>query len=179
MTPSPADRGPILPHPRALASGRVTVTTIRAGMVIGPGSAAFETILALVDRLPGMVCPRWVSTPTQPIAITDIARYIAGVCGNPEAIGQTLRTVPNVEKAVKWNSPFYGIEGQGWFLNFHCFTKYVKVAFFRGTSLSPLPPGKSKSKDARYLDIHENDQFDRETLASWIRQASALPGWVP
>jgi uncharacterized protein YbjT (DUF2867 family) len=74
---------------RHLASGSVPVTTIRAGMVVGPGSAAFDTILALVDRLPGMVCPRWVSTPTQPIAITDIARYIAGVCGNPEAIGQT------------------------------------------------------------------------------------------
>jgi uncharacterized protein YbjT (DUF2867 family) len=72
-----------------LASGSVPVTTIRAGMVIGPGSAAFDTILALVDRLPGMVCPRWVSTPTQPIAITDIARYIAGVCGKREAIGQT------------------------------------------------------------------------------------------
>jgi uncharacterized protein YbjT (DUF2867 family) len=74
---------------RHLASGSVPVTTIRAGMVIGPGSAAFDTILALVDRLPGMICPRWVSTPTQPIAITDIARYIAAVCGNPEAIGQT------------------------------------------------------------------------------------------
>jgi uncharacterized protein YbjT (DUF2867 family) len=74
---------------RHLASGSVPVTTIRAGMVVGPGSAAFDTILALVDRLPGMVCPRWVSTPTQPIAITDIARYIAGVCGNPEAVGQT------------------------------------------------------------------------------------------
>ncbi len=74
---------------RHLASGSVPVTTIRAGMVVGPGSAAFDTILALVDRLPGMVCPRWVSTPTQPIAITDIARYIAGVCGNPQAIGQT------------------------------------------------------------------------------------------
>jgi uncharacterized protein YbjT (DUF2867 family) len=73
---------------RHLASGSVAVTTIRAGMVVGPGSAAFDTILALVDRLPGMVCPRWVSTPTQPIAITDIARYIAGVCGNPEAIGE-------------------------------------------------------------------------------------------
>ena len=76
---------------RHLASGSVPVTTIRAGMVVGPGSAAFDTILALVDRLPGMVCPRWVSTPTQPIAITDVARYIAGVCGNPEAIGQNLR----------------------------------------------------------------------------------------
>jgi uncharacterized protein YbjT (DUF2867 family) len=74
---------------RHLASGGVPVTTIRAGMVIGPGSAAFDTIVALVARLPGMVCPRWVSTPTQPIAITDIARYIAGVCGNPQAIGET------------------------------------------------------------------------------------------
>ena len=90
-----------------------------------------------------------------------------------------VRTVPNVQKAVRWNSPFYGLEGQGWFLNFHCFTKYVKVAFFRGTSLSPLPPGESKTKDARYLDIYENDQFDQELLASWIRQASELPGWVP
>ena len=74
---------------RRLASGSVPVTTIRAGMVVGPGSAAFDTILALIDRLPGMVCPRWVSTPTQPIAITDVARYIAGVCGNPEAFDQT------------------------------------------------------------------------------------------
>ena len=74
---------------RHLASGSVPVTTIRAGMVVGPGSAAFDTILALVDRLPAMICPRWVSTPTQPIAINDVARYIAGVCGNPEAIGQT------------------------------------------------------------------------------------------
>ncbi len=87
--------------------------------------------------------------------------------------------VPEVHKAVKWNSPFYGIEDQGWFLNFHCFTKYVKVAFFRGTSLRPLPPGESKSKDARYLDIYENDQLDEELVASWIRQAAELPGWVP
>jgi len=68
-----------------------------------------------------------------------------------------VRTVPGVRKAVKWNSPFYGIEGQGWFVNFHCFTKYVKVAFFRGTSLLPVPPGESKHKEVRYLDIHEDD----------------------
>ena len=85
---------------------------------------------------------------------------------------------PDVQKAVNWNSPFYGIEGKGWFLNFHCFTKYVKVAFFRGTSLNPLPPGESKHEDVRYLDIHENDQLDQELLARWVRQASKLPGWV-
>jgi hypothetical protein len=90
-----------------------------------------------------------------------------------------VRTVPDVRKAVKWNSPFYGVEDQGWFLSFHCFTKYVKVAFFRGTSLRPVPPGKSKQKEVRYLDIHEDDQLDDELVASWIRQASELPGWIP
>ena len=87
-----------------------------------------------------------------------------------------VRTVPGVRKAVKWNSPLYGIEGQGWFLGVHCFTKYVKVAFFRGTSLSPVPPGESKSKDTRYLDIHEDDQPDEARLAAWVKQASQLPG---
>ncbi len=113
-----------------------------------------------------------------------VQAYIAAMPGWKRDVGRSLdalivRTVPNVHKAVRWNSPFYGIEGQGWFLNFHCFTKYVKVAFFRGTSLRPLPPGESKNKDARYLDIHENDQLDQELVASWIGQASALPGWVP
>ena len=88
------------------------------------------------------------------------------------------RTVSGVRKAVKWNSPFYGIEGQGWFLGFHCLTKYVKVAFFRGAALHPLPPGESKNKDTRYLDIHEDDRLDEKLVASWIRQASELPGWV-
>jgi hypothetical protein len=85
-----------------------------------------------------------------------------------------VRTVPGVRKAVKWNSPFYRIEDQGWFLSVHCFTKYVKVAFFRGASLRPLPPGESKQKDVRYLDIHENDRLDEELVASWIRQAAQL-----
>jgi hypothetical protein len=79
---------------------------------------------------------------------------------------------------VKWNSPFYGIEGDGWFLSFHTYTRYVKVAFFRGASLRPLPPGTSKSKDVRYLDIREGDELD-EHIASWVNQAAALPGWVP
>jgi hypothetical protein len=113
-----------------------------------------------------------------------VQAYIAAMPGWKRDVGRRLdalivRTVPDVRKAVKWNSPFYGIEGQGWFLNFHCFSKYVKVAFFRGTSLHPLLPGESKHKDVRYLDIHENDQLDEELMASWIRQASELPGWIP
>ena len=87
-----------------------------------------------------------------------------------------VRTVPGVLKAVKWNSPLYGVEGQGWFLGIHCFTKYVKVAFFRGTSLHPVPPGESKQKEVRYLDIHEDDPLDEAEFAAWVKQASQLPG---
>jgi hypothetical protein len=87
-----------------------------------------------------------------------------------------VRTVPNVYKAVKWNSPLYGFEGQGWFLGIYCFTKYIKVAFFRGTSLRPIPPGTSKQKEVRYLDIHEDDQLDEAQFAAWVKQASQLPG---
>jgi hypothetical protein len=89
-----------------------------------------------------------------------------------------VRTVPSVRKAVKWNSPLYGGPGEdnGWFLSIHCFTKYIKVAFFRGTSLRPVPPGPSKSQDTRYFHIHEDDPFDDELLAAWVKQASRLPG---
>ncbi len=90
-----------------------------------------------------------------------------------------VRSVPNVHKAVKWNSPFYGIDGKGWFLGVHCFTHYVKVTFFRGTSLRPIPPGPSKSKDVRYLDIRESDTRDDTQMTKWVQQAAALPGWVP
>ena len=110
-----------------------------------------------------------------------VQAYIAAMPGWKRDVGRRLdaliaRTVPNVRKAVKWNSPFYGIEGQGWMLSFHCFTKYVKVAFFRGTSLRPLPPAASKHKDVRYLDIHEDDELDEAQLAAWVKQASQLPG---
>jgi len=110
-----------------------------------------------------------------------VQAYIAAMPGWKCDVGRRLdalivSTVPGVRKAVKWNSPFYGIEGQGWFLNFHCFTKYVKVAFFRGTSLRPLPPGESKHKEVRYLDIHEDDQLDEAQLAAWVKQARQLPG---
>jgi hypothetical protein len=113
-----------------------------------------------------------------------VQAYIAAMPGWKSDVGRRLdaliaRTVPGVRKAVKWNSPFYGVEGQGWFLSFHTFTNYVKVAFFRGTSLRPVPPGESKQKEVRYLDIHEDDQLDESQLATWIRQAAALPGWVP
>ena len=87
-----------------------------------------------------------------------------------------VRTVPDVHKAVKWNSPFYGVEGQGWFASFHCFTNYVKVTFFRGTSLHPVPPGESKTPETRYLDIHEDDLIDEDQFAAWVEQASQLPG---
>ena len=111
-----------------------------------------------------------------------VQAYIGAMPGWKQNLGRRLdalivQTVPDVRKAVKWNSPFYGIEGEGWFLNFHCFTKYVKVAFFRGTSLRPVPPGESKSDDVRYLDIYENDELDEAQLTDWVKQASRLPGW--
>jgi hypothetical protein len=110
-----------------------------------------------------------------------VQAYIAAMPGWKRDVGRRLdalivRTVPGVRKAVKWNSPLYGVEGQGWFLGIHCFTNYVKVAFFRGTSLRPVPPGESKSKDTRYLDIHEDVQLDEALLAAWVKQASQLPG---
>jgi hypothetical protein len=101
-----------------------------------------------------------------------VQAYIAAMPGWKSEIGRRLdsiivRTVPDARKAVRWNSPFYGMEGQGWFLNFHCFAKYVKVAFFNGTSLDPIPPGESKDENARYLNIYEDDQFDEEQFAVW------------
>jgi hypothetical protein len=87
-----------------------------------------------------------------------------------------VSTVPAVEKAVKWNTPMYGVADQGWFLAFHCFTKYVKVTFFRGTSLRPVPPGESKTPETRYLDIHEDDVLDEARFTEWVKQASRLPG---
>jgi hypothetical protein len=113
-----------------------------------------------------------------------VQAYIAAMPGWKRDVARRLdalivRTVPGVRKAVKWNSPFYGVDGQGWFLSFHTFTNYVKVTLFRGTSLRPVPPGESKHKEVRYVDIRQNDQVDEAQMAMWIRQAAALPGWVP
>jgi hypothetical protein len=111
-----------------------------------------------------------------------VRAYIAAIPGWKSGAARRLdaliaRTVPGVRKAVKWNSPFYGVGDQGWFLSFHCFTKYLKVTFFKGTSLDPVPPGTSKHPEVRYLDLHEDDQPDSPQVASWIRQAAAIPGW--
>lgn len=110
-----------------------------------------------------------------------VQAYIVAMPGWKSDLGRRLdtiiaRTVPDVHKAVKWNSPLYGLQGQGWFLSVHCFTKYIKVAFFRGASLHPIPPGASKHKEVRYLDIREDDQFDEAQFSDWVKQASQLPG---
>ncbi|WP_018235838.1 DUF1801 domain-containing protein [Ensifer sp. BR816] len=110
-----------------------------------------------------------------------VQAYIAAMPGWKSDIGRRLdalitRTVPDVRKAVKWNSPLYGMEEQHWFLGIHCFTKYIKVAFFRGTSLSPVPPGDSKQKEVRYFHIHEEDELDEAQFAAWVKQASQLSG---
>ncbi|WP_296746732.1 DUF1801 domain-containing protein [Mesorhizobium sp.] len=110
-----------------------------------------------------------------------VQAYIAAMPGWKSEVGRRLdeiieRTIPDVRKAVKWNSPLYGVGEEGWFLGIHCFAKYIKVAFFRGMSLKPVPPGASKSKDTRYLNIREDDQIDEALFASWVEQASRLPG---
>jgi len=110
-----------------------------------------------------------------------VRAYLDAMPGWKQDVGRKLDAlivgaVPKVHKAVKWNSPFYGNDGDGWFLNFHCFTKYVKVAFFQGASLDPVPPGESTSGDTRYLDIREGDPFDEKQFVKWVKQASKLPG---
>lgn len=110
-----------------------------------------------------------------------VQAYIAAMPEWKQEVGRKLdqlieRAVPEVRKAVKWNSPFYGVEDQGWFLSFHVFTKYVKVAFFQGASLKPLPPGTSKQRAVRYLDIHAEDELDEQQFIRWVKQAAKLPG---
>lgn len=110
-----------------------------------------------------------------------VQRYIAAMPGWKRRVGERLDAlivgaVPGVQKAVKWNSPFYGVEKDAWFLSFHCFTKYVKVTFFRGASLDPQPPGSSKHEQVRYLDIREDDAIDEAQFTDWLKQASRLPG---
>ena len=110
-----------------------------------------------------------------------VQAYVAAMPGWKRDVGRRLdtliaETIPEVHKAVKWNSPFYGVPGEGWFLSFHCFNRYVKVTFFQGASLDPAPAGLSKYPQVRYLDIHEDDAFDEARFVDWVRQASKLPG---
>jgi hypothetical protein len=195
-------RGASLPDPARLFNSSLEGNTRRA-IDIHQGeqldAAAFKTLIqAAVARnaspakkaKPAKV--KLLSGGNPQIAKAEgdapVQAYIAAIpAGWKRDLGRRLdalivRTVPDVRKAVKWNTPFYGVEGggpQGWFLGLHCMTKYIKVAFFRGVSLRPLPPGESKQKDVRYVDIHEGDDLDEAQMASWIKQAAALPGWVP
>lgn len=132
--------------------------------------------------------PRLLSGGNPQIAKADgpepVQAYIDAMPGWKSDLGRRLdalivRTLPGVRQAVRWNSPFYGAEGKGWFLSFHCFTKYVKVTFFDGASLRPLPPVELRDPNARAVDIHEDDELDEERFTSWVRQAAELPGWVP
>jgi hypothetical protein len=129
--------------------------------------------------------PKLLSGGNPQIAKADgdapVRAYIAAMPGWKRRVGRRLdalvaRTVPGVRKAVRWNTPFYGVEGRGWFLAFHCITRYVKVTFFQGASLRPAPPVESKVKNVRYFHVHENDEIDEDLVTSWIRQASELPG---
>lgn len=121
--------------------------------------------------------------PQIPMGYGDehVQKYIAAMPGWKSLVGKRLdalivKAFPKVEKAVKWNSPLYGKEKGEWFLGFHCLTSYVKVAFFRGADLDPVPPGGSRQKDVRYLDIHEDDGIDEKTFLDWVKQAAKLPG---
>ncbi len=111
-----------------------------------------------------------------------VQAYIAAMPEWKSDVGRRLdelivRTVPEIRKAVRWNSPFYGVDGRGWFLSYHVFTRYVKVTFLNGGSLDPLPPVESRDKDTRYYHIYEDGAIEEELVASWIRQAAAIPGW--
>jgi hypothetical protein len=131
--------------------------------------------------------PRLLSGGNPQIAKAEgdapVQAYIAAMPGWKSDLGQRLdalvtRSLPDVQKAVKWNSPFYGVAGNGYFLSFHVFTRYVKVAFLQGAALKPMPPGTSKDKNTRYLDIHEGDAIDEQQFADWVKQAAKLPGFL-
>ena len=130
--------------------------------------------------------PKLLSGGNPQIAKADgdlpVQAYIAAVPGWKRDVARRVdaiitRTVPKAHKAVKWNSPFYGMEGQGWFLSMHCYTNFLRVAFFSGAALRPLPPGESRQKNVRYLDLREGE-IDEAQLAKWVKQASRLPGWL-
>ena len=148
----------------------------------GPGATAKADAYAFAKDKPVKLLTGGNPQIAKADGDAPVRAYIAVMPGWKRDVGRRLdalivRSVPGVRKAVRWNSPFYGVEGQGWFLGFHVFTHCVKVAFFRGTSLRPVPPGGT-GKDARWIDIHEDD-LDEAQMATWVKQAAALPGWVP
>lgn len=195
-------RGADLPDPAGLFNSSLEGNTrraidIREGEAVDP--AAFRALVqaAVARNVAKTAKPgageagpvKLLSGGNPQIAKGDgdapVRAYIAAMPGWTRDLGERLdalvvRAVPGVRKAVKWNSPFYGVEGRGWFLSFHVFTRYVKVTFFNGTSLRPAPPGGTpKSKDVRWIDIREGDALDEVQMAAWVEKAAALPGWVP
>jgi hypothetical protein len=183
-------RGASLPDPAGLFNSSLE-GKVRRAIDVREGEAIDERALkALVRAAVALNTraskkPRLLSGGNPQIPKGDgdapVQAYITAMPGWKRDVGRRLdalivRTVPRVQKAVKWNTPFYGLEGKGWFVAFHVFTRYVKVTFFRGTSLRPVPPGESKHEEVRYLDIHEGE-FDEAQIAKWIRQASKLPGF--
>ena len=161
---------------------KALVALVRAAAALNASAAAST---ATKRKRPVAAKPTFLAGGNPQIAKAEgdvpVQAYIEAMPGWKRDVGRRLdalivRNAPNVRKAVKWNSPFYGIEGQGWFVGFHTFTSYVKVTFFQGTSLRPVPPG-GKSKDARWIDVHEDD-LDEAQLAAWVKQAAVLPGWV-
>jgi hypothetical protein len=170
---------------KAAAKAPAKAPQPRKGTIGSSARTVTNTRTSKHPDTPSATKPKLLAGGNPQIAKADgdapVQAYIAAMPGWKRDIGRRLdalieRTVSSVRKAVKWNSPFYGVEGQGWFLSYHCFTKYVKVTFFRGTSLHPVPPGESKHKEVRYLDIHEDDALDEAQFAAWVKQASRLPG---
>jgi hypothetical protein len=181
-------RGAKLPDPKRLFNSSLEGNTRRAidiheGEKVDAG--AFKALVKAAVALNRPV--KLLSGGNPQIAKGDgdgpVQAYIAAMPGWKRALGKRIdalivRNAPRVIKAVKWNSPFYGIEGRGWFLSFHVFARYVKVGFFRGASLRPVPPGPGKDKNMRYLDVHESDEIDEAQFGKWVKQAAALRGWV-
>jgi hypothetical protein len=150
-----------------------------------PRKASRRSAAESTDKATPGTTPKLLSGGNPQIAKADrdapVQAYIAAMPGWKRDAGRRLdaligRRVPGVRKAVRWNSPFYGLEGRGWFLSYHCFTRYIKVTFLRGSTLRPLPPVGSKDPDARYVHLHEGDDVDDAQLARWITQASKRPG---
>jgi len=170
------------------AKAKATATTTRATTTPTSKSKSKSNSKSKSKSKTRLEAPKLLSGGNPQISKADghapVKAYIDALPGWKRDLGRRLdafitRHVPHVQKAVKWNSPLYGIEGQGWFLGLHTFTHYLKLAFFCGTSLRPMPPGASKGKDTRYLDLREADPLDEAQLAQWLKQAAALPGWVP
>ena len=179
-------QGPRITPGNKAARHHITMSTDDRPPAKAPTSRATRPRRSITEGKAKSKAPKLLSGGNPQIARAEgeapVQAYLAAMPGWKRELGERLdalvmRSVPGVRKAVKWNSPFYGVEGQGWFLGFHTFTRYVKVTFFRGTSLEPVPPGGT-APEARWIDLHEGE-LDEAQMVAWVKQAAALPGWVP